>query len=326
MKSWLAAANLMYRHVFVNSLASSASSTSSRMIDRSRLPKVLRPASPRARCAHDDDLGQRAQLFERLPFGDALRTERHVDRRPAGDQLLDHRGDARVHRAAQHQVLAVAQVVEQALDGPSTPVGSGLRCSSTGVPTTTTTCSALGTQRDRLSRRAGRFRACARASRRRPPRGMASSRRAHPSTARSARSYSMTDRPASAKAMPSGSPTRPHPPTIATSRENGITPPLGVSVASSHARNVGVTLSNGAVPTRLRPAIRMHFGACVSSVDEPHRIVAGPAEATAVRWDRRACGASVPGSIVGRSRPMSPSANATAAITTAMPPNTSTIE
>ena len=42
--------------------------------------------------------------------------ETSIVRSGAGDQLLDHRGHARVHRAAQDDVLAVAELIEQALD------------------------------------------------------------------------------------------------------------------------------------------------------------------------------------------------------------------
>ena len=62
------------------------------------------------------DLRKGPELFERLAFGDPLGAEGHVDvaaRRR--DQLLDHRGDARVHGAAQDDVLAVAELVEQPL-------------------------------------------------------------------------------------------------------------------------------------------------------------------------------------------------------------------
>ncbi len=71
----------------------------------------------RAVAARGDDLRQRTQLFERLPFGDPLGAERDVDRAIRGDdQALDHGGDARVHSAAQNEVLSVSKVFEQTLD------------------------------------------------------------------------------------------------------------------------------------------------------------------------------------------------------------------
>ena len=57
------------------------------------------------------------------------------------DEALDHAGDPGEHRAAQDDDLAVDQLLGHASMALTTAWGSGLRCSSTGVPMTTTTCS-----------------------------------------------------------------------------------------------------------------------------------------------------------------------------------------
>jgi hypothetical protein len=67
--------------------------------------------------ATGDDLGQRAQLAQRVALGDALRAEDDVDRlaellHPLGD----HRGHARVDGAPEHQKLPVHQVIDLGLD------------------------------------------------------------------------------------------------------------------------------------------------------------------------------------------------------------------
>ena len=96
----------------------------------------------RTRRPRRDDLGELEELDHRLAFGDALRAERHVDVEPEiGDQPLHHRGDTGVHGAAQHEELAGVQVEAMSAMAAGTALRSGLRCSSMGVPITTTTCS-----------------------------------------------------------------------------------------------------------------------------------------------------------------------------------------
>ncbi len=103
-----------------------------------------------------------------------------------------------------------------------TALGSGVRWSSTGVPTTTITCSAVLTTAE-----------SALATSR--PEATTSSRAGWApfswkgiladwtsSTTRRLLSNKVTDRPAAAKAMPNGRPTWPHPPTITTSREKSM--------------------------------------------------------------------------------------------------------
>ena len=109
-----------------------------------RLRKSLRRPLERARRAGRDDLRELEQLDHRLALGDALRAEGHVDVEPEPrDEPLDHRGDARVHGAAQHEQLAVDEARRRCRRSRAgTALRSGLRCSSIGVPITITTCSA----------------------------------------------------------------------------------------------------------------------------------------------------------------------------------------
>ena len=61
--------------------------------------------------------GSSASSWQRLALGDALGAEGHVDvETESGDQPLDDRGHARVHRAAQHEELPVGQAVGDLLD------------------------------------------------------------------------------------------------------------------------------------------------------------------------------------------------------------------
>ena len=102
----------------MNSLASSASSTSRWTIDGAIVPNSFSARAHRALGARRDDLRQRrAALRSPCPRRCAPgRTTRRSCASRAVEQPLDHRGDAGVHGAAQHEVLAVAELVEQALD------------------------------------------------------------------------------------------------------------------------------------------------------------------------------------------------------------------
>ena len=100
----------------------------------------------RGRVACRNDLRELEQLAESLALGDALRAERNVQfEAEAGDTALDQRSHPWVHSAAKDQELAGAQMRRKRLHGGRHRLGSGLRCSSTGVPITTTMCSALET-------------------------------------------------------------------------------------------------------------------------------------------------------------------------------------
>ena len=101
----------------MNSLASSASSGATRTIFSVRCRKSAAARSKDRLVRADDDLGQRAELLHGPSLGDALGAEGHVDRlAQAVHEALDHPGDAREHRAAQDQELAVVQLVGDALE------------------------------------------------------------------------------------------------------------------------------------------------------------------------------------------------------------------
>ena len=115
----MATANFMYRQVFVNSLASSASLEVVRIVlRRERAEQGLGPLGGRVRVGADD-LGQGAELLEGVALGDPLRAERHVDAAAAlGEVLGDVAGRARIDGAAQDDERAVAQVRRDLVDGP----------------------------------------------------------------------------------------------------------------------------------------------------------------------------------------------------------------
>jgi hypothetical protein len=102
---------------------------------RSRLPVV----------AGADQLGERVQLGHRLALGDALGQNAMSIRGRCPRASAHLRRDAGVDGAAEHEQLAVAEVGGQASSARGIARGSGLRCSSTGVPMTTTTFSASAT-------------------------------------------------------------------------------------------------------------------------------------------------------------------------------------
>ena len=73
--------------------------------------------SRRAFGARRHDLRELEELGHRLALGDALGAERDVDVEAEPlDQALHHRGDARVHGAAQHEELAVGEARGDVLD------------------------------------------------------------------------------------------------------------------------------------------------------------------------------------------------------------------
>ena len=84
---------------------------------RERPEQRLGPV-PRAILVRPDDLGQRAELLERVPLGDALRAERDVDPAAAlGEVLGDVARRPRVDRAPEHDEGAVAQMRRDLVDG-----------------------------------------------------------------------------------------------------------------------------------------------------------------------------------------------------------------
>ena len=91
----------------------------------------------RPRCG---TLGQLVQLRHRLALCDPLGAEGDVDApaEPLGD-LLHHRRDSRVDRAAQHEQLTVAELVGDRSDRARHRLDVGFRCWPIGVPTTTIT-------------------------------------------------------------------------------------------------------------------------------------------------------------------------------------------
>ena len=118
MNSWFAAANFTYRHAFVKSLASSASSGSRYTISWVRLLKSLAARSSARGERAATICGSSANSCERLALGDALGAERHVDVEPEPrDQPLDDRGDTRVDGAAEHEELTVAEMRGDLVDG-----------------------------------------------------------------------------------------------------------------------------------------------------------------------------------------------------------------
>ena len=111
MKNWFATANFMYRHVFVNSFASSASRVVVRIVFVPSCLKTSVARSARAIGVGADDLGQRPQLLERVTLRDPLRAEGDVDvpaslHEPLGDELRR----ARIDRAPQHDQAALTDV------------------------------------------------------------------------------------------------------------------------------------------------------------------------------------------------------------------------
>ena len=118
MKNWFATANFMYRQVFVNSFASSASLDVVRIVFVASCPNSSVARSRRDVVVRADDLRQRVELLERVALGDPLRAERHVDPRAAlGEMLRDVLGRARVDGAAQDDEGAVAEVRRDLVDG-----------------------------------------------------------------------------------------------------------------------------------------------------------------------------------------------------------------
>jgi hypothetical protein len=80
------------------------------------------------------------QLRHRLALCDPPGAEGGVDApaEPLGD-LLHHRRDSRVDRAAQHEQLTVAELVGDRSDRARHRLDVGFRCWPIGVPTTTIT-------------------------------------------------------------------------------------------------------------------------------------------------------------------------------------------
>ena len=98
--------------------------SSSTIVVGERAGTARRPARRAAVVRPETICGSSKQLGHRLALGDALGAERDVDvEAELGEQPLDQRGDARVHRAAQHEELAVAEVVDAA---PRSACGHGV--------------------------------------------------------------------------------------------------------------------------------------------------------------------------------------------------------